>query len=156
LLYKTQEQFHGLLRNFPNRFVAAVLRFFIFPRGRTYSAPSDRLGQEITELIINPTPTRERLAAGIYKAVDPGNPLGLLQQAMEIAEQVKPLERRVFDARRAGEIKADDIPGQIDEAEKKGILTPAEAEAVRAFDRRMLDVTGVDDFDPSDLRRHGA
>jgi hypothetical protein len=29
----------------------------------------------------------------------------------------------VFDARRAGEIKADDIPGQIDEAEQKGTLT---------------------------------
>ena len=142
LLYKTQEQFHGLLRNFPNRWVAALLRFFIFPRGRTYSAPSDELGQQIVELIINPTPTRERLAAGVYKTVEPGNQLGLLQQAMEIAEQVKPLERRVFDARRAGEIKADDIPGQIDEAEQKGILTPAEAEAVRAFDRRMLERHG--------------
>jgi acyl-CoA dehydrogenase len=156
LLYKTQEQLHGLLRNFPNRWVAAILRFFIFPRGRTYFAPSDELGQEIVELIINPTPTRERLSAGIYKTVEPGNQIGLLQQAMEIAEQVKPLERRVFDARRAGDIKADDIPGQIDEAEQKGVLTPAEAEAVRAFDARMLDVTGVDDFAPEDLRRHGA
>jgi acyl-CoA dehydrogenase len=156
LLYKTQEQFHGLLRNFPNRWVALVLRFFIFPRGRTYSSPSDELGQQIVELMINPTATRERLAAGIYTTVEPGNQLGLLQQAMEIAEQVKPLERRVFDARRAGDIRADDIPGQIDEAEQKGILTPIEAEAVRAFDRRMLDVTGVDDFDPSELRRQGA
>jgi acyl-CoA dehydrogenase len=156
LLYKTQEQFHGLLRNFPNRWLAAILRFFIFPRGRTYSAPSDELGQQIVELMINPTPSRERLAAGIYKAVEPGNQIGLLQQAMEIAEQVKPLERRVFDARRGGEIKAEDIPSQIDEAEQKGILTPAEAEAVRAFDRRMLDVTGVDDFDPDELRRRGA
>ena len=156
LLYKTQEQFHGLLRNFPNRWVAAILRFFIFPRGRTYSSPSDELGQQIVELIINPTATRERLADGIYKTAEPGNQVGLLQQAMEIAEQVKPLERRVFDARRAGDIKADDIPGQIDEAEQKGILTPAEAEAVRAFDRRMLDVTGVDDFDPGELRRQGA
>ena len=103
LLYKTQEQFHGLLRNFPNRWVAAILRFFIFPRGRTYSAPSDELGQQIVELIINPTATRERLADGIYKTVEPGNQIGLLQQAMEIAEQVKPLERRVFDARRAGD-----------------------------------------------------
>jgi acyl-CoA dehydrogenase len=153
LLYKTQEQFHGLLRNFPNRWVAAILRFFIFPRGRTYSAPSDELGQRIVELIINPTPTRERLADNIYKTVEPTNQIGLLQQAMEMAEQVKPLERRIFDARRAGDIKADDIPGQIDEAEKKGVLTPDEAEAVRAFDRRMLDVTGVDDFDPDDLRR---
>jgi acyl-CoA dehydrogenase len=156
LLYKTQEQFHGLLRNFPNRFVAALLRLCIFPRGRTYSAPSDELGQRIVELIINPTPTRERLASGAYTAVEPGNPLGLLQQAMELAEQVKPLERRVFDARRAGEIKADDIPGQIDEAEKKGVLTSAEAEAVRAFDRRVLELTGVDDFDPAELRRQGA
>jgi acyl-CoA dehydrogenase len=156
LLYKTQEQFHGLLRNFPNRWVAAILRFFIFPRGRTYSAPSDELGQEIVELMINPTATRERLAAGAYTTVEPGNQIGLLQQAMEIAEQVKPLERRVFDARRAGEIKADDIPGQIDEAEKKGILTTTEAEAVRTFDRRVLELTGVDDFDPSELRREGA
>jgi acyl-CoA dehydrogenase len=156
LLYKTQEQFHGLLRNFPNRWVAALLRICIFPRGRTYFAPSDELGQRIVELIINPTPTRERLAAGTYTAVEPGNPLGLLQQAMELAEQVKPLERRVFDARRAGEIKADDIPGQIDEAEKKRILTAAEAEAVRAFDRRVIELTGVDDFDPSELRRQGA
>ncbi len=75
---------------------------------------------------------------------------------MEIAEQVKPLERRIFDARRAGEIKADDIPGQIDEAEQKGVLTPEEAEAVRAFDRRMLDVTGVDDFASGRFRRQGA
>jgi len=156
LLYKTQEQFHSLLRNFPNRWVAALLRFLIFPRGRTYFAPSDALGQEIVELMITPSPTRDRLAAGIYTAVEPGNQIGLLQQAMEIAEQVKPLERRVFDARRAGEIKADDTPSQIDEAEQKGILTPAEAEAVRAFDRRVLDVTGVDDFDPNELRRQGA
>jgi acyl-CoA dehydrogenase len=156
LLYRTQEQFHGLLRNFPNRWVAAILRFFIFPRGRTYSSPSDDLGQQIVELMINPSPSRERLASGIYTAVEPRSQLGLLQQAMEIAEQVKPLERRIFDARRAGDIKAEDIPSQIDEAEQKGILTPAEAEAVRAFDRRMLDVTGVDDFDPREIGRHNA
>jgi acyl-CoA dehydrogenase len=103
--------------------------------------------------MINPTATRERLAADAYTAVEPGNPLGLLQQAMEQAEQIKPLERRIFDARRAGDIKADDTPGQIDEAEAKGVLTKAEAEAVRAFDRTVLDLTGVDDFDPRDLRR---
>jgi acyl-CoA dehydrogenase len=153
LLYRTQEQFHGLLRNFPNRWVAAVLRFLIFPRGRTYSAPSDALGQEIVELLINPTETRERLAAGAYTTREPGNPLGDLQEALEVAEQVKPLERRVFDARRAGEIKADDTPGQIDEAERLGLVTPAEAAALRAFDRKVLELTGVDDFDPRDLGR---
>ena len=153
LLYKTQEQLHGLLRNFPNRWVAAVLRFAIFPRGRTYSAPSDELGQQIVELIINPTATRERLAADAYKTFEPSNQLALLQKTMELAEEIKPIERRVFDARRAGDIKADDTPGQIDEAEQKGIITAAEADSLRAFDRRVMDVTGVDDFDPSELAR---
>jgi acyl-CoA dehydrogenase len=153
LLYKTQEQLHGLLRNFPSRAAAAILRFLIFPRGRTYSAPSDELGQTIVELIISPTPTRERLTAGAYKTVERGNPLGLLQQVMELAEQIKPVERRVFDARRTGDIKADDTPGQIDEAERKGIVTPAEATELRAFDRRVMEITGVDDFDPSELAR---
>jgi len=153
LLYKTQEQFHSLLRNFPNRWVAAVLRFFIFPRGRTYSSPSDELGQAIVELIINPTATRERMTADAYKTREPSNPLGLLQEAMELAEKIKPLERRIFDARRAGDIRADDTPGQIDEAEQKGILAKDEADAVRAFDRRVLELTSVDDFDPGDLRR---
>src|SRR5690606_3070517 len=130
LLYRTQEQLHGLLRNFPNRWVAAALRALIFPRGRTYSAPSDELGQRIAELLINPTATRERLADGIYKAPDPGNPLGLLQQALELAEQVKPAERKVFEARRAGAITSEDVPGQIAEAEAKGIVTAEEAAAV--------------------------
>jgi acyl-CoA dehydrogenase len=156
LLYKTQEQLHGLMRNFPNRWIALLLRLAIFPRGRTYSAPSDELGQQIVELLINPTATRERLTDGAYKTLEPGNPLGLLQEALELAEQVKPLERRVFDARRAGEIRADDTPGQIREAEAQGIITAAEADGLRAFDRKVIELTGVDDFDPRDLARQPA
>jgi acyl-CoA dehydrogenase len=153
LLYKTQEQLHGLLRNLPNRFVAALLRLAIFPRGRTYSAPSDALGQEITELVINPTDTRKRLADCAYTTVEPGNPIGLLQEALEMAEAVKPLERRVFDAKKTGQIEREDTPGQIDEAERKGIISPDEARAIRAFDARVMDLTGVDDFAPDDLAR---
>jgi acyl-CoA dehydrogenase len=153
LLYKTQEQLHGLLRNLPNRFVAGLLRLAIFPRGRTYSAPSDALGQQITELVINPTDTRQRLADCAYTTVEPGNPIGLLQEALEMAEAVKPLERRVFDAKRAGQIEREDTPGQIDEAERKGIVSPDEARAIRAFDARVMDLTGVDDFAPDELAR---
>ena len=153
LLYRAQEQLHGFLRNFPNRWIAAVLRFLIFPRGRTFSAPSDELGQDIVELMINPTETRERLADCAYTAVESTNPVGLLQEALEMAESVKALERKVLDARRAGDILADDVPGQIDEAERTGVLTPDEAAAVRAFDDTVMALTGVDDFDDSELRR---
>jgi acyl-CoA dehydrogenase len=153
LLYKAQEQLHGLLRNFPSRFVSLLLRIAIFPRGRSFSSPSDELGQQIVELIINPTETRKRLADCAYTTLEPTNPLGLLQQALEMAERVKPLERRVFDAKRAGQIASEDTPGQIDEAQHKGIITVEEAAEIRAFDARVMDLTGVDDFDPADLAR---
>jgi acyl-CoA dehydrogenase len=153
LLYRAQEQLHSLLRNFPNRPIALLLRILIFPRGRTFSAPSDELGHKLTEAIINPTATRARLAAGAYLTAGPDNHLAELQQVLELAIEIKPLERRVFDARRRGEIESDDTPGQIDEAESKGILTATEADAIRAFDARVMDLTGVDDFDPSELSR---
>jgi acyl-CoA dehydrogenase len=153
LLYEAQEQMHGLLRNFPNRWLAAALRFAIFPRGRTFSAPSDELGQRVAELLINPTATRRRLADCTYITVEKTNPLGLLQQALERAEEIKPLERRVFDAKRSGAIHSEDTPGQIDEAEQNGILTPEEATRIREFDAMVMDLTGVDDFDAASLAR---
>jgi acyl-CoA dehydrogenase len=153
LLYRTQEQLHGLLRNFPNRWVAALLRIAIFPVGRTYTAPPDILGQHIAELIMSPTETRRRLADCAYVTLEPSNPLGLLQEAMELAEQVKPAERKVFDARRANLLKSEDTPGQIDEAEQKGIISAAEAEQIRDFDRKVMSVTGVDDFAPTEIGR---
>ena len=153
LFYRTQEQLHSFLLNFPNRWIAAALRVIIFPRGRTFSSPSDELGQEVVELIINPTPSRERLCAEIYKTAEPGNPLGLMQEALELAEKVKPLERKVFDAKRRGELAADDTPGQIEEARKKGFITAAEAKQIIGFDQKVMALIAVDDFAPEDLVR---
>ena len=153
LFYRTQEQLHGFLRNFPNRWAAAALRLLIFPRGRMFSSPSDELGQQIAELIINPTASRERLCADIYKTVEPGNPLGLLQEVLELAEAIKPLERKVFNARRRGELNSDDTPGQIEEAQKKGVITAEEAKQITAFDDKVMELIAVDDFAPEELTR---
>ena len=153
LLYHAQEQLHSFLRNFPNRWVAWLLRRFVFPRGRTYFSPSDELGQSIVELIINPTDSRQRLCEHIYREVSPGNPIGMLQEALELANNVKSIERKVFDAKRAGQIVADDTPGQINAAEAAGILTQDEARQLREFDDKVLALIGVDDFAHEDLAR---
>ncbi len=53
LLYQAQEQLHLFLRNFPNRPLALFMRLCIFPRGLSYSPPSDRLGHAIGGLVMN-------------------------------------------------------------------------------------------------------
>ncbi len=146
LLYGAQEQLHSFLRNFPNRWVAGFLRLLIFPRGRTYFSPADDLGQNITELVINPSRARDRLCKDIYTTCEPSNPLGLLQEALELTAKVKPLERKVFEAKRKGKIAADDTPSQINEAEKKKIITKDQADQLRDFDSKVMALIAVDDF----------
>ena len=152
LLYHAQEQLHGFLRNFPNRFLAAFMRFFIFPRGQTYFAPSDRLGRSIVELIMSPTEARERLCSGIYKTVEPTNPLGLLQEALTLSITAEPIEKRIrVEGQKTGKVTALDLPGQITQSLALGIITDAEAAMLREYDRKVMELLSVDDFEPHEL-----
>jgi acyl-CoA dehydrogenase len=155
LMYQAQEQLHGLLRNFPNRFVASLLRLCIFPLGRTYFAPADSLGRDIVALITHPTDTRERLSACIYKQREPGNPLSLLQAALETLETNAALNHKLQDALRSKIILRElDEPATIRSACDAGVLTTAEAELLLAQDRQIMELIEVDDFAPEELMRN--
>ena len=152
LLYKAQEQLHSFLRNFPVRWLAVFMRLFIFPRGLTYSAPSDRLGRRVTELVMSPGESRERLCQGVYRTLEPTNHLGLVQEAMVLAIAAEPIEKRIrVEGVKTGKVTALDLPGQVREALAVGIITDAEAAQLREYDRKVMDIVHVDDFDPHEL-----
>jgi len=152
LLYQAQEQLHLFLRNFPNRPLALFMRMFIFPRGLSYSQPSDSLGHAIGDLIMNPTATRERLSAYIYKTQESHNPLGQLQEALILSTMAEPLEKRIrVDGVKTGRVTALDLPGQISQALGLGIISETEAEELRTYDAKVMDLINVDDFAPHEL-----
>lgn len=152
LLYQAQEQLHGFLRNFPNRFLAAAMRFLIFPRGLQYSAPDDRLGRKLAALVTSPTETRDRLCYPVYRRIEQGNALGLLQEVLEMAERAESLEKRIrVEGVKTGRIRSLDLPGQIAEAQTIGIINTDEAVWLRAYDRKVMDLIHVDDFAPDEL-----
>jgi acyl-CoA dehydrogenase len=152
LLYKAQEQLHSFLRNFPNRFLAGFMRLFIFPRGQTYHAPSDRIGHNIVEQILRSSMTRDRLTHGIYRTIEPTNALGMLQEALVLAETAEPLEKRVrVEGVKTGRITALDLPGQIQQAVELGILSETEGATLLNYDRRVMDIIHVDDFAPEEM-----
>ena len=153
LMYQAQESLHAFLRNFPNRWVAALLRLFIFPRGRTYSSPSDAIGAKVVELMTTPGEARERLSQFAYTTLEPGSPLGLLQEALELAEQNAPLERRLRQAQKEGLIKSDYLGLQIEEAEKAQVISKAEARTLVSYHEKVLALLAVDDFAPDELAR---
>jgi acyl-CoA dehydrogenase len=152
LLYKAQEQLHSFLRNFPIRWLAVAMRLFIFPRGLTYFAPSDRLGRTVAELVTQPCEARERLCHGIYKTLEPTNHLGLVQEALVLAIAAEPIEKRIrVDGVKTGRVTALDLPGQIEQALAARIITATEAAQLREYDRKVMDIIHVDDFTTAEL-----
>ena len=156
LMYQAQEALHSFLRNFPNRWVATFLRIFIFPRGRTYSAPSDELSHKVVDLMTRSGEARERLSGQAYTTLEPGNPLGLLQEALELSENFAPMERRLKQAQREGLIKSDYLGQQIDEADLAGVISKKEAGELREYHDKVTALLAVDDFASEQLSRSAA
>ncbi len=156
LMYHAQEQLHSFLRNFPNRPVAFFLRCFIFPRGRTYSAPSDELGQQVVDLMTRSGEARDRLSAQAYTTLEPGNPLGLLQEALLLSEELAPLEAKLKQARKEGLIQSEYFGHQITEAANAGVVSRDEAAQLSDYHEKVNSLLSVDDFAPEELGRHPA
>src|SRR5688500_19487045 len=137
---------------FPYLCLAAIMLLVIFPLGLTSSSPSDRLNPQIAELMMNPGEARERLCHYVYRTLEPGNHLGLVQQAMELAIAAEPILKRIrVEGVKTGKITALDLPGQIREAQAARVITEAEAAQLREYDRKVMDVIDVDDFEPREL-----
>lgn len=153
LMYQAQESLHAFLRNLPNRWAAAILRIFIFPRGRTYSAPSDEIAQKVVELVSTTGEARERLSRQAYTTIEPGNPLGLLQEALLLSEKVAPLEKRLRVALKEGSIKVESPKEQIAAAEQAEVISATEAAALRSYHDKVRKLLDVDDFSPEELVR---
>jgi acyl-CoA dehydrogenase len=152
LLYRAQEQLHGFLRNFPSRFFAGAMRMLVFPRGLTYSAPSDRLGSALAAIIMNSSEAREELCGFIYKSVEPTNPLGLLEEALRLAPVCESIDKRIrIEGVKTGRVTALDAPGQILQALAAGIISETEAAALQDYDAKVMEIINVDDFAPHEL-----
>jgi acyl-CoA dehydrogenase len=156
LLYQAQEQLHSVLRNFPVRPMAWLMRLLIFPRGLTYFAPGDRLGRAVATLMQNAGESRDRLAAGIYREQHAGSPFGQLQQALELAPEAELIEKKLrVEGVKTGRISALDLPGQIEQGQALGMIDAVEAATLRAYDALMMDIINVDEFAADELGTGG-
>jgi acyl-CoA dehydrogenase len=157
LLYRAQEQLHGFLRNFPNRPLAWMMRVLVFPRGRTYFAPSDALSAQVATLSMEPGPSRDRVSRHAFRSNVAGNPLAALHEALLLAVRVEPIDRRLrVEGVKTGRIRALDMPGQIREGRQLGILSDEEAALLLDYDQRIMHIINVDDFAAAELPAGGA
>jgi acyl-CoA dehydrogenase len=153
-LARTEEAFYGLFANLPSRLIAWGLRGvifpFIYPYGREFEPPSDRLGSQVAALLLTPGPARERLTAGIYIPKDLDEPVAVLEAALRAVIAAEPIGAKIRKARASGVISADFADQIVEEAVAKGVITREEKSAMDHAKQLRRRCIMVDDF-PKDL-----
>ena len=149
-MFKAQNAFEGVVSNFPSRVVSTLLRRTIFPLGRPYVVPSDRLGGQVADLLIAPSETRDRLTAGMYIPRDAQDPVGVIELALEATLQAEAVQAKLRAAQKAGKLSGRSAQEIESQALAQGVITTAEHALLVRARELTAEVIKVDDF-PFDL-----
>jgi len=153
-LSRAEEAFYGLFANLPSRFLAWAMRGvifpFVYPYGREFEPPRDRLGHEVCGLLLAPGPARERLTAGVYLPSDPEEPIAVLEAALRAVIAAEPVGAKIRRAREEGTIASEFAEQIVEEAVAKGVITADEQVMMARAKQLRRQVIMVDDF-PQDL-----
>jgi acyl-CoA dehydrogenase len=136
-------RFDEIFANFPNRFVAALLRFLIQPLGPRRRGPSDSLTRACAFLLLEPSATRDRLTVDLFH---PGDDDGLarLERAFRLTVAAQPISDRLHKAH----------IHEIDLARKQGLINDSEAAQLRETEMAVATAIEVDDFAADELAHH--
>jgi acyl-CoA dehydrogenase len=157
-VWRMQMALDGVLRNFPVRPVAWLLRALVFPLGRREVPPSDRLGRRVAAILCAPNETRDRLGEYVYLTPNPNNAIGRMNAILPDVIAAEPVERKFLKALKSGEIKSHDYVQQLAEVEALGGITEEERKLLERVRAATFEFISVDDFDPRELEaavKHG-
>jgi acyl-CoA dehydrogenase len=127
------------------------MRRFVFPLGRPYVVPSDKLGHQVARLLVEPSATRDRLTAGVARAKSDDDPIGVLDRALAATLAAEPIEAKLRTAIRQRQFDPKLEPGDTplvlaDRARAAGVVSADEASALKLAYELMARVVRVDDF----------
>ena len=145
-MFKAQNALEGVISNFPNRLIAAIMWRTVFPLGRPYVVPSDKLGHEVARLLIEPSATRDRLTAGMYLPKSESDIIGAIEAALEATLPAEPIEARIREAQKNGTLKIKVGDDGAAAAQAAGIINAEELMVVRRAKRLLDQIVRVDDF----------
>jgi acyl-CoA dehydrogenase len=138
-LHRAQGAIEGVLSNFPVKSLATLLRWLVFPSGKSLRPPLDSRNRECAQIALEPGSARDRLTAGMYlpKGEDA---TAVLEAAFLAAVACEPIEKKLRAAQKAGAVEVESV------------LTADELALWQRKEALRKQVIKVDDF-PKDFGR---
>jgi acyl-CoA dehydrogenase len=146
-LHQGEKALVVILKNFPSRILASLIGALVFPVGRYDFAPTDAQGHDAAKLLLEPSPSRDRLTRGIFIPKDPTDGAGRIEDALAKVIAAEPLERKLYQLVDDNPVLHGDFAAQVELALKQKILSASEADIVRAAHAARREAVAVDSFD---------
>ncbi|MDA3921428.1 MAG: acyl-CoA dehydrogenase [Salinisphaera sp.] len=145
-LKNIETAFDGFFRNFPNRLIAGIMRFLVFPTGMAHKGASDKLINKLGDQIMEASAFRDRLSADIYLGSDGTSATGRMEKTFQKLVEVEPLYDTFFKAVAKGEVDGLTVDERLKSCVEKRLLTNAEAKQVKEYDDMRYDAILTDAF----------
>jgi len=122
--FEIQSALDAILQNLPSKGLGLLLRVLVFPLGKCMKRPTDKLSQQLTDVIYEPGEARDRLTNNVYKG-------GLMAQLEDAFVKMV----------------------RVEHLWKKENLTAEEEALLKEADEARKKVIAVDDFSHEELAR---
>ncbi|QGP39643.1 acyl-CoA dehydrogenase [Piscirickettsia salmonis] len=154
-LYQVQVAFDEFYQNFPQRFLASVLRRLTFFWGKPYKMPQDYLDHKIAQDMLKNTEVRRRFAALVYVPEHmPDDAVGRVECAFQLRLEAAAILAKVKQAVKAGEIAKGALKGQIEQLSQRGALSAQELALLKRYEHARWEVIQVDEFSKESLQNN--
>lgn len=152
-MHDAQQAMLAVFYNLPFSFISKSLRAVMFPFGKPYAPPGDRLIHEVAALALSPSATRDRLTEGCFLTDDPNDAMGRIEHAFNIAIKTEALEKKFKRFVKSGQLHGRIHTDRIDEALKKELITELESKQLHNNWLAMREAIRVDDFTEEEFKR---
>jgi len=150
-LFQTQVALDQILRNFPNTPIGLILRGIVFPLGRRYRTPNDKLTQACARILLAESEARDRLTEGVFLSDDPLDVTGSVEHALKTVLAANDAERKLKDAKRTQPYGVD-YPTWLQQLTAESVIDKEEAELLINAAEATHRIVMVDDF-PNEVRQ---
>ncbi len=137
-LKRVQAALDEVIDNLPARWAAWILKLFTLP-GATVAGPSDQLAAICSDLIFEPSATRNRITGQLFKGAN-GDALQVLNDCYAKVIDMAPVMKRLRDAKKSPE-----------EALEAGLLDDAEWANLKEMKSLVDKVVAVDEYSPDEF-----
>lgn len=146
-LYKIQLACDELFDNFPVPFLGGLLRFIIFPFGRAYHGPKDKLSKHIVDAMLTPSELRDRVTQYCYISKNENELSYRLEKALSQVSAIDPLWKKLQKAKQ-NEVVFDrhNFSERTYAAEQAGVISASEASALNEFEALRQEIIKVNEF----------